>query len=64
MMLDDVEECQLSGPIGELMPFTWARVFHAGPVDHQERAEAVPIFFPARVEDGRLKVPRLPEGRR
>ena len=22
MMLDDVEECQLSGPIGELVPFT------------------------------------------
>jgi CRISPR-associated protein Cas5d len=37
---------------------------YAGPVDHQERAEAVPIFFPARVEHGRLVVPRLPEGRR
>jgi hypothetical protein len=22
MMLDDAEECQLSGPIGELVPFT------------------------------------------
>ena len=37
---------------------------YAGPVDHQEQAEAVPIFFPARVEHGRLVVPRLPEGRR
>jgi hypothetical protein len=22
MMLDDAEECQLSGPVGELVPFT------------------------------------------
>ena len=27
MMLDDAEECQLSGPIGELVPFSSANLW-------------------------------------
>jgi CRISPR-associated protein Cas5d len=37
---------------------------YAGPDDPRQRGTALPIFFDAHVEAGRMTVPRLPAGRR
>lgn len=37
---------------------------YAGSEDHDQRADATPIFFPAQVRHGRMLVPKLPQGRR
>lgn len=59
------------GPSDDETPTEWTEDLgsmilsvYAGPDDPRGSAEAVPIFFPARVERGRLRVPPLPAGRR
>jgi hypothetical protein len=56
MMLDGAEECQLSGPIGELVPFTLAPCDRRLSLSRLERADCT------RTEDhcrGRLDQSRL-----
>jgi CRISPR-associated protein Cas5d len=59
------------GPAEDDVPTDWTEDLgsmvlsvYAGPEDPHESGKAVPVFFPARVEHGRLRVPPLSTGRR
>jgi hypothetical protein len=61
-MLDDAEECQLSGPIGELMPFTSRRQHRGTPPFRRPSATSLAAACSADSSTSTTSWPRSPSG--